>query len=312
MTHAVSTRLTHALERPRPSYALRRSGVGRLGLPVVAVLVFVAALLEPRAGRADPVRSAARLQHRFRRAGRPGGRSRSPGGTSPLAAVMVGGLRLVLAVASRPDRVDARADRRGADRPAARARGVRASRRASAPSSVTRRSLVLALWGAGGLGRPLLRVRAEPQRARGDLRRLARGAGGVAGAGCTPRAWSSSGSLRHPFRREVRASPGPGPQHLAVLRVARRRRSPPGARTCADLALLGRRPVQRHARRLRGRPGPPGRAWRSSPAGASTRPSTWSSRCCSGFLALQLVHDLRVTDRGGRARLATVRRVVRL
>ena len=65
-----------------------------------------------------------------------------------LAAAMVGGLRLVLAVASRPDRVDARADRRGADRPAARAPGVRRRRRrVSAPS---RSPSAASSWPSGG------------------------------------------------------------------------------------------------------------------------------------------------------------------
>ena len=120
----------------------------------LAVVVFVAAAARPRTGRSDPVRPAARLQHRFRRRG-----SQPVGHPHPAQSRAGrrhgGGLRLVLAVASRSDRVDARGDRRGADRPAARARGVRRRRGAWSHRRGHEAQPHPGPLGAGGLRLPL-------------------------------------------------------------------------------------------------------------------------------------------------------------
>ena len=110
---------------PLPSDPTRQPRVGRrLVLTVLAVVVLVAALLVLGLDGLIPFGlllafSADSDEEESRR-------SVIAHPAQPRAGRRhVGGLRLVLAVASRPDRVDARAARRGADRPATRAPGLR-------------------------------------------------------------------------------------------------------------------------------------------------------------------------------------------
>ena len=256
MPHAVSTRPPDAREHLVPRAPSRQSSVRPGVLTVVAVLVFAAALLDLGldglipfglliafglgSGEVDS-QAGGRALPTQRRRGRGDG----------------GGVRVVLAVASPADRVDALADCRllivlpltlqESERPA-RERTV----------SVTRRDLVLALWA--------LVVLVDLYYAYGQSLN-------VLMATCivlpvvlaASRAWGARRGLverrlvRHPFRRDVRPHLAPGPEHLAVLPAAGRRRRRRGHALRADLALLGRRPVQRHGRRLRGRPAPPRR-----------------------------------------------------
>ena len=130
----------------------------------------------------------------------------------------------------RPDRVDAGADRRRTDRPAARpcrTPPVTPLRRRTV--AITKRSLVLAMWG--------LVVFVNLTYAYGQ-------SWNMLAAAClvlplvlaASRAWSARrgrlelGLLRHPHRREAATPPGAGTQHLVVLRTPRwrggRRRHP--------------------------------------------------------------------------------------
>ena len=148
VTHAVAPTRPHAradVHPPAHPSTVRRRAQAGADRPRGARVRCRAA--RPRTGRSDPVRSAARLQHRLATR-----RSQAVGQAHPAQPRAGrrhgGGLRLVLAVASPADRVDARGDRRTADRPAARAPGVRATRRVQRTVAVTKRSLILAVWGS--------------------------------------------------------------------------------------------------------------------------------------------------------------------
>ena len=244
----------------------QRSGARRrLVLTVLAVRRVRCCAARPRTGRSDPVRPAARLQHRFRRA-REASRSviltpRNLG----LAAAMVAAFAWFWLWHLDLTESTLVVIGRGADGPAARAPGVRRRRGAwshrrgheaqphpgasggwwSSSTSTTRTGRASTCW------------RRCVSSCRWCWRR--RGRGAPAGGRI------ELGLLRHPLRRRGAAPPAAGPQHLAVLPAAR---WSPGRRwraLRADRVLLERRPVRRRDRRLRRRPGPAG--------GVGARPS---------------------------------------
>ena len=205
MTDAVVPRSLAPAEDALPRRAARQLGARRrLVLTVLAVAVFFAALLVLGPIRADPVRSAARLQHRFRR-----GESRrsviltrrnrrlwprrwwrpSPGsgwGILDLpesTLVVIAGALIALPLALQ--------ESAGA---AARDRTI----------VVTKRSLILALWGLVVFVYLYYEYGESLQYARGSVCRLASVVGGVAGVGRPP-GRIELGLLRHPLRRDVRA-----------------------------------------------------------------------------------------------------------
>ena len=195
----------------------------------------------PRTGRSDPVRSAARLQHRFRRGGNQAVGRRSPDATSgwppswsaafawfwlwhldltESTLVLIAGALIALPLALQESAGDAARDRTVA---------------------VTKRSLILAIWGLVVFVYLYYALRAELQHAGGGVCRPASRPGGVAGVGRSPRA-DRARAAPPPAPPGGATPPGAGPQHLAVLRAARWSRGRRRHALRTDLVLLERTP----------------------------------------------------------------------
>ena len=175
---------------------------------------------------------------------------------------------------------------------------------------VTKRSLILALWGLVVFVYLYYALRAELPRADGGVRRPASLLGGVAGVGRSPRA-DRARAAPPPAPPGGAGPPAAGPQHLAVLRLLGGVLAAGGAHYARIGFSLNAAQFDAVIAAFVGRPGPAGGVG-GRPSPARLRGHQRGRGPAVGLPRSPARPDIRLAHGCGRARLATDRRVVRV